>query len=729
MIYTIITSDWLQQSVKKAVGASSGAQNLAFMTAPSTNSFNDVNTAKPAYGVLTRAKFMKIDLEAIYFDVAALKLIECFNCHKMRHFARERKAPRNKDGFDWSDMAEEQVQTNMALMVFFRTLRYTMIKPCTKTCLKNYETLKKQCDDLIVKLNQTEFTAATYKRGLATVEEQLITYRKNEVLFSEEVAVLKREVACKDYEINVLKKSVSKKGFGYNDVPPPHPLIYNRPKKLDLSYSGLDEFKDPEFKSYGSEDSKQESNIVCDKKSDASKENSDDSLVKEQVSEDTSSFVESSLNVDKETIFHEKPAHCKYHQRERMVYGNNYNRVNYNYTTNMTFDVSTAERFTTANVHVTTASASISTASVTPKVSTSTTNLVYIRRSAEKKKDKGKAIMKEDESSSNKVKEATKQEGNWHEEAIRYGKNGVRGGKKAINEEENQRIARDAKIAKQLQEEFNRARQEQEVVAEADQAHDIDWSDPAMLRYHALQNRSFSVAEARKNMCMYLKNQGGYKQSHFKGMSYEDIRPVFEKVWDQVNAFVPKDSELENEVMKRPRINLQQESSKKVEEEIIQQEDVVAEQVMIESSKKAGGRLKRKVSNARKDKNKRQKMQDDPKKLTLKEYVEVISDSEEVISVIPLAVKSPIIMFELDSDDEVWKNHQHQELIEWKLYDSCGVHSLMLGEVSIHMLLEKRYPLLQDTLTRMLQWKLHVNNDATEMAYELLRFIRSQLQK
>ncbi|GJS61264.1 ribonuclease H-like domain-containing protein [Tanacetum coccineum] len=138
---------------------------------------------------------------------------------------------------------------------------------------------------------------------------------ENEVLFSEEVAVLKREVACKDYEINVLKsefekvkqekegiefkiekfdnasKSLnkllesqitdkSKKGLGYNVVPPPHPLIYNRPKKLDLSYSGLDEFKDPKFKSYGSED--------------------------KQVSKDTSSFVESSLNVDKETIFLDK---------------------------------------------------------------------------------------------------------------------------------------------------------------------------------------------------------------------------------------------------------------------------------------------------------------------------------------------------------------------------------------------------------------------------------------
>ncbi|GJU37025.1 putative ribonuclease H-like domain-containing protein [Tanacetum coccineum] len=396
----------IEQSVKKSIGASSGAQNLAFMTAPSTSSTNDVNNAKPAYENPNGSNLLQQDLKQIheddmeamdlkwhlsllsmrakrYFQRTCKKIfinandtvgydkskVECFNRHNMGHFARECRAPKNKEGqfkyqdntrkqgknkdtsskamlaidgvgFDWSDMAEEQIQTNMALMAFSDSEVYND-KTCSKTCLKNYETLKKQCDDLIFKLNQTEFTAATYKRGLATVEEQLITYRKNEVLFSEEVAVLKREVACKDYEINVLKsefekvkqekegiefkiekfdnasKSLnkllesqitdkSKKGLGYNVVPPPHPLIYNRPKKLDLSYSGLDEFKDPEFKSYGSEDSKQESNIVCDKKSDDSKENSDDSLVKEQVSEDTSSFVESSLNVDKETIFLDK---------------------------------------------------------------------------------------------------------------------------------------------------------------------------------------------------------------------------------------------------------------------------------------------------------------------------------------------------------------------------------------------------------------------------------------
>ncbi|GJU36685.1 hypothetical protein Tco_1185039 [Tanacetum coccineum] len=43
----------VEQDVKKSVGTSSGAQNLAFMTAPSTSSTNDVNTANPAYEVST----------------------------------------------------------------------------------------------------------------------------------------------------------------------------------------------------------------------------------------------------------------------------------------------------------------------------------------------------------------------------------------------------------------------------------------------------------------------------------------------------------------------------------------------------------------------------------------------------------------------------------------------------------------------------------------------------
>ncbi|GKF42304.1 hypothetical protein Tco_0125646, partial [Tanacetum coccineum] len=55
-----------------------------------------------------------------------------------------------------------------------------------------------------------------------------------------------------------------------------------------------------------------------------------------------------------------------------------------------------------------------------------------------------------------------------------------------IDEEERKRVARDAKIAKQLQEEYDKARKK-EAVAEVDTAHVIDWNDPSEIRYHALQ--------------------------------------------------------------------------------------------------------------------------------------------------------------------------------------------------------------------------------------------------
>nr|GEX15024.1 hypothetical protein [Tanacetum cinerariifolium] len=80
------------------------------------------------------------------------------------------------------------------------------------------------------------------------------------------------------------------------------------------------------------------------------------------------------------------------------------------------------------------------------------------------------------------------------------------------------------------------------------------------------RNRPFSKAEVRKNMVMYLKNQEGYKQSYFNGMKYEDIRPIYERVWDQLHTFVPKDSEIKKQVIKRCGFHLQQERLKKKKE-------------------------------------------------------------------------------------------------------------------------------------------------------------------
>nr|GFA68937.1 hypothetical protein [Tanacetum cinerariifolium] len=66
------------------------------------------------------------------------------------------------------------------------------------------------------------------------------------------------------------------------------------------------------------------------------------------------------------------------------------------------------KEISTANIPVSTAGAELST--VIPEVSTAAEHLVYIRMSVERRKDKGKAIMKEDKSVQKKTKKQLEQE-------------------------------------------------------------------------------------------------------------------------------------------------------------------------------------------------------------------------------------------------------------------------------------------------------------------------------
>ncbi|GJS02380.1 hypothetical protein Tco_0318888 [Tanacetum coccineum] len=83
-------------------------------------------------------------------------------------------------------------------------------------------------------------------------------------------------------------------------------------------------------------------------------------------------------------------------------------------------------------------------------------------------------------------------------------------------------------------------------------------------------------------------------------------------------------------------------------------------------------------------------------------------------------------LFEPDEEDELWKSQHEYNVISWSLYDFCGIHILLMQNgIAIHMLTEKKYPLSQEMISKMLKKKLEVDHESSQ-AFELLRFIRSQ---
>ncbi|GJV13562.1 hypothetical protein Tco_1355103 [Tanacetum coccineum] len=306
----------------------------------------------------------------------------------------------------------------------------------------------------------------------------------------------------------------------------------------------------------------------------------------------------------------------------------------------------------------------------------------------------------------------------------------------------------------QEQAKFKRLQKERAAQEEASRAVIYEEMDNIQAMIEAERKRFFAAqreveqmskpptkTQIRNRMCTYLKNMGRYKHNQLKGKSYEDIQKPFDKTYKHVNSFVPMAS---NDKEKG-------------------------------SEKKAGGSRKKTFAKKRagkkqsKESSKRQKMEDDAEKEEVRAYLDIILGDDVAISVESLATRYPIVdwkthvlsedkmqdvldlyrlvkerfetaspegydtllwgdlitVFEPSKDDEVWKAQQDYTLISWRLFDSCGIHVLLMDtDIDIHMLVEKTYPLTQEMLSRTLSGKLEVDNES-EMAFELLRFIRS----
>ncbi|GKD78465.1 hypothetical protein Tco_1341086 [Tanacetum coccineum] len=212
----------------------------------------------------------------------------------------------------------------------------------------------------------------------------------------------------------------------------------------------------------------------------------------------------------------------------------------------------------------------------------------------------------------------------------------------------------------------------------------------------------------------------GWKPKDLRTKSFANVQELFDKLMKRVNIFVDMDTELVGE----------QEPSKK------------------------------------------QKMDDDKETKELKQCMEIISDDRDDVTIeaTPLSTKSRTIMlknfdreylkviwsivkerfkktepvnymdiflhlnlktmFEHHLKDSVWKNQQGLvKVLNWKLYDSCGVHCVTIQNILYYLLVEKTYPLTKHTLHQMFNdVKLHVDYEC-EMAFELLRLVKKQLKE
>ncbi|GJT64761.1 hypothetical protein Tco_1016241 [Tanacetum coccineum] len=74
-------------------------------------------------------------------------------------------------------------------------------------------------------------------------------------------------------------------------------------------------------------------------------------------------------------------------------------------------------------------------------------------------------------------------------------------------------------------------------------------------------------------------------------------------------------------------------------------------------------------------------------------------------------------MFEPHVEDEIWKAQQGYKVLSWKLYDSCGVHSLRMQCMQVYMLVEKTYPLAPPIIDIMLKKKLQIDYETNVLLY------------
>nr|GEZ38770.1 hypothetical protein [Tanacetum cinerariifolium] len=244
-----------------------------------------------------------------------------------------------------------------------------------------------------------------------------------------------------------------------------------------------------------------------------------------------------------------------------------------------------------------------------------------------------------------------------------------------------QQIKKDEKFARELEVELNKNIDWDEVI---DHVKIKAKEDPAVRKYQALKRKPQTKAQSRKNMMLYLKNVAGFKMGYFKGMSYDDIRPIFEAKFNSNVAFLLKTKEQIEEEKSRALKRLNETPAEKAaKRRKLDEESLVKERFSTTKPKN-------------------------------------FSNDFLIVTLRAIFDKS-------DIHAQIWKNqrsvHGQAKVKGWKLLESCGVQIITFTTTQLILLVERKYPLTRFTLDQMLNAVRLEVEEESEVSLELLSLI------
>ncbi|GKC71970.1 putative ribonuclease H-like domain-containing protein, partial [Tanacetum coccineum] len=307
-----INQKFLRKSMSEMKGLkfqSKFSQNLAFLSSENTSSTNEVSTASGNFGVNTAGgnsssnqvsstpgadevidqddleeldirqqvamltvrvqRFVKktgrnLDFKGkqpVTFDKSK---VECYNCHRKGHFAKECKSGRNQGKRSNDDNGRRNMpNTN-------EPSSPSMVQNCFKQCLESFKTLQKNYDSEREKHNRARLEIQGYELALESLESRILGHEKNELTWGEkydqmsahdknglgygtqlnemsdksetdsEISMSVFEVRSSDEESTLANDRFSK-ADGYHAIPPPITGNFLTPR-VDISFAGLDEY-------------------------------------------------------------------------------------------------------------------------------------------------------------------------------------------------------------------------------------------------------------------------------------------------------------------------------------------------------------------------------------------------------------------------------------------------------------------------------------------------------